>query len=700
MLLLGALIALAAASTELSAQQITWEPYGDPVFGGAVLSLAVDRNGDVYAGTYDHGVYRSSDAGAHWTIASAGLTSLRILDLHSFATAGYLLARTYEGVFRSTDAGVTWDSVMPPGVLAINDGSSTAYVITRQGTYYSTDRGERWVQTADTTPIYTARAAVVDRATGTLFTADERAIIRSNDNGGTWTAVAAGLGRYTASTITSFQQGSNGALFATGYRVGIYRSDDSGSTWVVADEGLDPASTWWTIAPAPDGRLMAVGDTGQVYLSTNNGDLWYRSGYSMQMRPNALLFLDDTDALAGFDDYGVEKSGDSARTFASSSDGMTALTGGLNVGVDAYDRVYAGTGKMVYRKDDSAAPWQSLHVPKTTYVASPFAFAPNGWIASGLALSHDDGATWNIEHDGINSFGLYVSDLVVDPTGRILAATANGVFFIDEDATTWSGPRLGGLGLLAIAMDQDGTLFAGGIRYIMYRSTDGGLSWEEASSGLPVSISDRTSDIGADAEGNIYAATSQGVYRSSNKGAVWSRLSVGPDSARPFIRLLVNPAGLILALAENPARLYSSSDHGATWLEQTGTLPGNIASLALDGNGRIYAGVIGDGQVYRSISTTSSVDAMPFVSNGPVIRSITPNPVRNPAQIEFDLKARSHVALRVVDILGNEVWHTVSGELEVGTQRLRLELGGVPSGFYVVQLEVNGEVFSDRIVVD
>ena len=64
----------------------------------------------LYAGTYDRGLYRSTDSGTTWTGVNTGLTGQRIYALAiNPVTPTTLHAGTLErGVFRTTDSGATW----------------------------------------------------------------------------------------------------------------------------------------------------------------------------------------------------------------------------------------------------------------------------------------------------------------------------------------------------------------------------------------------------------------------------------------------------------------------------------------------------------------------------------------------------------------------------------------------------------------
>jgi hypothetical protein len=111
----------------------------------------------IYAGT-DTGVFRSRDAGAHWTAASAGLRDRRVRALITdpiardtvYAGTGDLadLGRA-GGVFKSVDGGNTWAPAGLAGewVLALAAHPRRPSMLcagTDQGVSCSNDAGARW----------------------------------------------------------------------------------------------------------------------------------------------------------------------------------------------------------------------------------------------------------------------------------------------------------------------------------------------------------------------------------------------------------------------------------------------------------------------------------------------------------------------------------------------------------------------------
>ena len=69
-------------------------------------------NGDLFAGSYGDGVFRSSDNGDNWIQVNNGLTAPFLLSFTANSSGG-IFAGTYfgGGVFRSADNGDSWTPV-------------------------------------------------------------------------------------------------------------------------------------------------------------------------------------------------------------------------------------------------------------------------------------------------------------------------------------------------------------------------------------------------------------------------------------------------------------------------------------------------------------------------------------------------------------------------------------------------------------
>ena len=155
------LLLLACLNPQEALVQDQWVQAGPA--GASVATLVVDPSNPsiVYAGLFDEGVYRTADAGAHWTAVNTGLTNLVIRRLAiDPVTPSILYVVTNDGiVYRTTNAGGTWNLANgglpppPPQPYTENDPISPAvdpvtpsrlYFSTGPGIYRSTNSGQTW----------------------------------------------------------------------------------------------------------------------------------------------------------------------------------------------------------------------------------------------------------------------------------------------------------------------------------------------------------------------------------------------------------------------------------------------------------------------------------------------------------------------------------------------------------------------------
>lgn len=293
-----------------------WTETGGP-YDGYVMTLAVSpaRSGSLlFAGTFDHGVYLSTNSGASWIAANVGLRDTSVLSLAvSPDTSGggtTVFAGTYgNGVFISTNSGTSWKSVnhgltdTVVSALAVGtngQGGMNVFAGTDAGMFLTTNNGVSWTAVNSGLPhdpVYALAVSPTDSSgsgTGSLFAGLYLGgVYRSTDNGAHWAAASTGL---TDTTVRAFAVGptdSTGAaeLFA-GTGSGVFLSTNNGMSWTALDSGLTTTDVWALIAVAGGTNILAGTDGGGVYLSTNNGTSWTQANSGLTTGFVAALTVD------------------------------------------------------------------------------------------------------------------------------------------------------------------------------------------------------------------------------------------------------------------------------------------------------------------------------------------------------------------------------------------------------------------------
>lgn len=230
---------------------------------------------------------------------------------------------------------------------------------------------------------------------------------------------------------------------------------------------------------------------------------------------------------------GVWKTTDGGLTWRNVSDGFftTSAIGALAVSLSDPNVIYAGTGETsirnqvshgdgVYKSDNGGKSWVNLGLSDTRYIGKIQIHPTNPELVYGAALGHafgpneergvfrtrDGGATWErilwkSPHTGCH-------DISMDPTNpRILYAAM------------WQVQR------------YPHALESGGEECGLYRSMDGGDSWEEITRkpGLPRGVLGKIGVVASPARaGRVWAlveAEDGAVFRSDDWGESWTRQS-------------------------------------------------------------------------------------------------------------------------------------------------------------------------------
>ncbi len=79
--------------------------------------------------------------------------------------------------------------------------------------------------------------------------------------------------------------------------------------------------------------------------------------------------------------------------------------------------------------------------------------------------------------------------------------------------------------------------------------------------------------------------------------------------------------------------------------------------------------------------------------------NIFPNPISETAQIEFTLSQESTVKINIYNLLGKQVSPVYNGTMTPGIQNIEFNTQSLDSGIYFVNIEIDGQVISQKISV-
>ena len=144
----------------------------------------------------------------------------------------------------------------------------------------------------------------------------------------------------------------------------------------------------------------------------------------------------------------------------------------------------------------------------------------------------------------------------------MFAASYDGLMRSDDSGKTWK--KLAAVGAkyhitdLAVSYASPPIVYAGTEKGV-YKSTDGGYSWQPINNGLPGQGRDLLIDEVAthpDLADTVYAASGNQVFASANAGTTWIPLGALPDQTR---------VSVIWSDRGNPHRLIVGTYKNGLW---------------------------------------------------------------------------------------------------------------------------------------
>ena len=433
---LGRLYAASQAGLRRSSDLgVTWTIIQPSFYPNSdVTSIAlIERLGLIVFGTEGDGTYRTYDDGVTQQKVHNRRGTMLVLPDETILMGTNWSSGT---VYRSTDAGASW-SLSNAGIagedvhdLARNPDGSIYAASGVRAIYRSVDGGNTWARSA--TGVQLLWAGALGAADSTLFgTGGDGAIYVSSDYGGTWSVRGPQCAPAAYVPIP-------GAVLAASTSCGILRSADDGATWPSSNTGLTNSSVS-SILRLPSGRVLAGGRSSGslpvLHLSDDGGQTWspVTAGIS-NFSVLALLALQGDDVLAS----GYDAVSFAGRLMISHDRGATWSVHSTSGTVpriqrfqfDSAGRLFALAFDGLYLSLDQGSTWTrigtSIYAP-TALVIDWFDRLYAGSSDNGVFLSEDHGLTWSALNTGLSD--LRVNSLMLDDAGYLFAGTDTGPFF-------------------------------------------------------------------------------------------------------------------------------------------------------------------------------------------------------------------------------------------------------------------------------
>ena len=203
------------------------------------------------------------------------------------------------------------------------------------------------------------------------------------------------------------------------------------------------------------------------------------------------------------------------------------------------------------------------------------------------------------------------------------------------------------------------------------------------------------------------------LFRTTNGGATWESISGNleeePDGSGsgPSCRWvsIVHRGKGTLYLVGTSVGLFSTSNlngDDTVWEQEGESTIGNAIVDMIDArssDGFVAIGTHGAG-VFSATLAELGVERSERTSNSLTLSSIAPNPLTDEGTFSWSFSgARSQVRLDLIDMRGRVVAELRNEEMPSGEYSEQIEGSDLPSGLYLLRLEVNGERLVRRVLV-
>ena len=409
------------------------------------------------------------------------------------------------GIYKSTDGGESWKLLEEvtgdpsEGGVYINEyNDSEIYSVFGRETFVSKDAGissDVFLDTKEHPIIPDVGVEIITfgESESEVFMAGLQGVYRTYDNGKTWIETNTG---FVGSEVVDLVTALDGTMYATTYNLGIFKSTDGGKNWVFASFGI---KNWYgmQLATHPeDADTLFTTTNGGVYKSTNAGESWELIGGSD--------LCDDEDVGGNCHYHGI----------------VVEEEAPFKVLVGSGGDQYAKEGVGLTGSEDNGESWRNsddgfvrdVHVSKLIIDpnnSNVFYATTQGETeytdkvgdGAGVFKSTDRGNNWTQINNGLNS--LETNVLAVDPNDSdilYLGTDDDGIYKSINGGENWEKliPSASfGVGDIIVDPQNSNNVYMGTVDYFrlsesrgvlgdfgVYKSTDGGTTWEEFNSGL------------------------------------------------------------------------------------------------------------------------------------------------------------------------------------------------------------------------
>jgi len=464
----------------------SWLPINDGLINTSITSLKSLGNNILLVGTEGGGIHKSTNFGNNWVEMNSGINNLEI-NCISYDGKNDIVVATEDGLYIFNEKNNSWFKIFQEKVLySLFNIKEPIYISTQKGIYSSTNKGKDWISKNDGLRNINTNVLLLTPK-GVLAGTEKAGIFITNDKGNLWKSSNTGLSNLW---VTSIATNSHFTVFIGSQGSGIFKSTDNGISWLSINNGLANLNVNDITIGLDDELFIAT--TNGIYKSSNEGVSWQKEN----------IYVDDFDdnikKIIAIDNLGLN------HLIIGSLDGIVISSSNYSF----YEKTFPSKIDLIY------------NLGQNILIASGKALS----VSNQLYLSNDRGRNWKKINEGYDKLHFWTISSGSD--GKLYAGTNQGILISLDQGKNWQslytgmteyfdwGQRTYSL-VLDILVLNNKEIYASFDGKGIYYSEDGGNNWISKNAGIEAK---NFSSIVKNDNGYIFiGTTSNGVYRSALK---------------------------------------------------------------------------------------------------------------------------------------------------------------------------------------
>ncbi len=698
-----------------------------------------------YIAAAQGGVWKTTDAGIHWTVLTDNLGSIASGDIqidpsnpdilyYGTGELNYSLDSQYgDGIYKSTDAGLNWFKISTStqtgnytGKIIIDPvNTNNVYAAGNTGIFKSTNAGLNWTgySTSNISSlVINPSNPLILYAGGGNSTAQ---VFRSTNGGLNWTVLSTGLPSSSGRIQLAISHDNPNYIYASiaatnGALLGLYRTTDGGDHWTLQNSSTNYMSSqgWYDNAVTvingnPEGVVVAGLD---VYVSTNGGvTLTKKSSWSTNNPANFshadIHYLTyNGNVLYCCSDGGVYFSNDNANTW----NDLNANLSTLQFQSSDYDptdiqKLYGGcqdnnkqtsvnSGLAWLQRETGDGGYTIVDPVNTNYVYGQY-------VNGSIQRSPNFGVSFtNITPSG-SSGGLFYNPYEMAPGDHntVVFARANvwKTSSVQTASTSAGWTQIaatsvinGSVSAIGISGTNTDKIYIGTSSGKILVTQDNGANWS-SQTGFPY-VTDLCVDLNND---SICYATLGGVtagrhiYKTTNNGVNWFSITSNLPNISANTIAIRNTSPRMIFVGTDLG-VFQSTNEGIDWVTFNTGFP-NVEVYDLkykEGPKILMAATHGRGCFTFDIGTIVSISELNSVPDKFYLSQNYPNPFNPATTINYEIPSANFVTLKIYDVLGNEVSTLVNSKQNAGKYKVDFKGSDLTSGVYFYKLAAGNHI--------